>query len=166
MESTLSSMAKTKTKYICQLYSFNWKWKVHIPHLPSILKINMTFVLNVVKLDFRNQTMISYIKIAYHLPFVSSKSRPKNTHHMNNVLQILFRTSWIECVIEAYFWMFSQQGFWQFLFIFPFCVPQSDPWPQWSHCWHQEGGLRSSGVLEAVRWISSTSFLVLGPVFK
>lgn len=120
MESTLSSMAKTKTKYICQLYSFNWKWKVHIPHLPSILKINMTFVLNVVKLDFRNQTMISYIKIAYHLPFVSSRSRPKNTHHMNNVLQILFRTSWIICVIEAYFWMFSQQGFWQFLFIFPF----------------------------------------------
>lgn len=44
------------------------------------------------------------------------------------------------------------------------CAPQSDPWTQWSHCWHQEGRLKSSGILEAVRWISSTSFLVLGPL--
>ena len=34
------------------------------------------------------------------------------------------------------------------------------PWPQMCHFWHLEGGLMvSSGVLEADRWISSSSFL-------
>lgn len=45
---------KQKPNNVCQVYAFNGgnEIKPHITHVPSILKINMNFVLQVIKLDF------------------------------------------------------------------------------------------------------------------
>ena len=45
---------KQKPNNVCQVYAFNGgnEIKPHVTHVPSILKINMNFVLKVIKLDF------------------------------------------------------------------------------------------------------------------